>query len=232
MTTRPVIFNAAMVRAILDGTKSVTRRVIKPKPYASTDEFVHHEDGTWQEHGDLGMCNGCRGPHNAPIRCPFGVPGDKLYVRETWAPYRGCDEPLKSFRSATCARYAADNSVYLLGGDTPPTKLDSYALAPHREMPGGPWPWRPSIHMPKFASRITLEVTDVRVERVQDISEEDAKAEGVGAQPHYFRGPEPCLQGSSYRDGFRDLWDSIAKPGERWAANPWVFAVSFKRLAP
>jgi len=191
---RPIIFSAPMVRAILEGRKTQTRRVVKRLTHdAALRRFTH------------AIVEG---------RCPYGRPGDRLWVRETWAPYHGADEPVRELDDADCVRYAADGAVHMAmhdGVDQDP--LDAYGLAPHVSMPGGPWKWRPSIHMPRWASRITLDVVDVRVERLCSISAADAADEGVDV-----------------RTEFVELWESINGAGS-WGANPWVWVVTFKRVS-
>ena len=180
MKERPIIFSAPMVRAILSGAKTQTRRVVKP----------HH----------MAMV----GAEQFPILalCPFGRPGDRLWVREQFACVRT--------QEMRYVEYKADRSLSDFEGYDNPA--------------GGRW--RPSIHMPRWASRITLEVTGVRVERVQDISGMDAKREGVSVPAHI---PEDGADLDYARRGFRRLWEEIHGPGS-WDANPWVWAVKFKRL--
>jgi hypothetical protein len=181
MKTRPILMSAPMVRAVLDGRKTQTRRVIKPtKNHPEIDP-----DGVYELHpGDIELA-----------RCPYGQPGDLLYVRESFAT----------------AGWKAE-TVYMA------------------DYPGDPkgMGWTPSIHMPLWASRITLEITDIRVERLQDISEGDAIAEGVGE--HWICSDSmPCHSGLNYNplSRFKDLWQSINGP-ESWDANPWVWAVEFR----
>ena len=165
MTERPILFSAPMVRAILDRTKTQTRRVVKLKPdYMET--FL-------------------RLPNKVAC-CPYGQPGGRLWVRET---FEDCESALHS-----CVLYRAD-------GGTPGTK------------------WTPSIHMPRWASRITLEITGVRVERLRDNREADAISEGT---------PFPC---GGWVGGYQKLWESIHGPGS-WDLNPWVWVVEFKRVTP
>ena len=215
MKERPIIFKGEMVRAILDGRKTQTRRVIKPQPVCDLDGayFDAYNDGPqwnwWLPDGR--MCKG----HDI-VRCPFGAPGDLLWVRECWTIFEppleyegGCniEESLKGI-----------NNDYL--------KRCEVAYRADGEQ-DGPVRWRPSIHMPRWASRITLEVKDVRVERVQDISAKDAKKEGdkerSGHPEFYAFGPE-C-----HRRWFSHLWNSInAKRGYSWESNPWVWVVEFE----
>lgn len=177
MTDRPIIFSGPMVKALLAGRKTQTRRVLNP-PYGFLEYL---RDGTWR-----------------PI-CTKFFPGDRLYVRESacWV-------------SAWGWRYRADNDD----------------LTDKRES-GEVGRWRPSIHMPRSASRITLTVTEVRVERLQEISNEDAIAEGIKPHGHAFTGygNQSDVWMAPY-DSFRSLWNSLHGP-DAWDANPWVVAVSF-----
>lgn len=188
---RPILFSGAMVRAILDGKKTQTRRVVKPQPPADWVPSPWPYDGAaWSDR-----------------RCPYGAPGDRLWVRETWAPISPDEErrPIRECR----IEYRADTSAARPGGWDEDTDDPEAAR------------WRPSIHMPRWASRLTLEVTGVRVERVQDISEDDARAEGV-----YPYADNP-------RRFFQELWNSInGARGYGWNSNPWVWVVEFRRVAP
>lgn len=194
---RPILFNAEMVRAVLGGRKTVTRRVVKPQP----DHF-HVFDGRKEPCvSDDSLLPGptCAGE----IPCPYGVPGDRLWVREAFRLRADQDhKPPRDDWWKSGAWYAADGAQ--------PTGCG-----------GGPGRLRPSIHMPRWASRITLEVTDVRVERVQDISEEDARAEGMRINIYQ--------QKMTRRDHFKALWDSIHGDGA-WERNDWVWVVTFKRI--
>lgn len=170
MAERPILFNTAMVRAILAGTKTQTRRVVK------------HSPAPWnREHTAWDM-----------TRCPYGQPGDRLWVRETWAPL---------------------------------TNGYAYAADPiWNASPSGRW--RPRIHMPRAASRILLEVTGVCAQRLQDISDADAKAEGVALTPRTC-----TMYDGIWRDAYRDLWESINGKFS-WSRNPWLWVVEFKRIEP
>ncbi len=181
MSEHPILFSAAMVKAILEGRKTQTRRVIKPQPIHNIKhrEYIAVIDGSKKQ-------------------CPYGQPGDRLWVRETWqlSEEAGMYYPETGRLPDTLCEYAAD-----------------YSEVERKD--GGPW--KPSIFMPRWASRITLEVVKVRVERLQDMSYEDAVAEGID---HIY--PQGRLQ-------FRMLWDSInAKRGYGWDVNPWVWVVEFK----
>ncbi len=136
----------------------------------------------------------------ASLLCPLGQPGDRLWVRETWAPFN-------PHQSHGCC-YRADNDLREL-----------------QTQPGTAFRWRPSIHMPRWASRITLEITRVWVERVHDITDQNAFNEGAPTTTGCL--DDPCVM--SFRQGFNDLWQSIYGT---WAANPWVWAVEFRRMKP
>lgn len=194
---RPILFSGEMVRAILDGRKTQTRRVIKP-----------NHAGRVKEPGS--RRNWHLADPNAVLACPYGQPGDLLWVRETWSQdSRGGCLP------------NGEDAVYYRA-DFPSDKIWAGS-------------WKPSIHMPRWASRITLRVTDVRVERVQDISEADAQAEGAefSELPCFSRIPNQrrgFRQIAGYRAGFLTLWDSInAGRGYGWDTNPWVWALTFER---
>ncbi|HBX8171721.1 TPA: hypothetical protein MIH42_16890 [Klebsiella pneumoniae] len=224
MKERGMIFNGEMVRAILDGRKTQTRRIMKVQPEPSKsrpgdfwfsskklESMVHISDFA---------------PGNSPIAdyhlfiqehcCPFGAVGDRIWVRETWA------------------RYNIDQN--------------SHDLA-YRATTPADWPeegrWRPSIHMPRWASRILLEITNVRIERLNAISPEDAESEGLectnftgfGDEPGLPSYPEPDVyfdplkkQWKEYPpEAFAGLWESIYGEGS-WKANPWVWVIEFKRI--
>jgi hypothetical protein len=187
---RPILFSSPMVRAILAGTKTQTRRLVKPvrgfehnnvcRPDMAADSWAVWWHGEFERVGCLQTC-------------PYGVPGDRLWVRETW-------------------QENTPPSGYIYRADDVAGHIDSG--------------WRPSIFMPREACRLRLEVTDVRVQRLQDISEQDAKAEGVPTRTYTDgRGFEPATL------GFRYLWDSINAKRAAWDSNPWVWALTFRRAA-
>lgn len=195
---RPILFSGPMVRAILDGSKTQTRRVAK-HPLAQAAVRINSYKG--QSEFDCIFSDDTGGI----ICCPHGAPGDRLWVRETWAHERdgtGCPDD-------TGVLYRATDP----GWDDEGTGLR----------------WRPSIFMPRAASRILLEITDVRVQRLQEVSEEDARAEGVDLQG--FRSLTEGIAGREHRIQFCTLWESIHGPGS-WDANPWVWAITFRRLGP
>jgi hypothetical protein len=213
MKERPILFEDAMVLAILAGAKTQTRRVVK----ARADKDMGPRC-VMQPHEIAGEVNG-----GSYRNSPYGEPGDRLWVRETWGV---ADKWLHECETdpPRCIAYraglAARNFDPVYDVDT-----SSWAFEPHMK-------WRPSIHMPRWASRITLEITGVRVERLTDISEADAMAEG---SPFYEEGMDaPSSDTSeewSYRASFCRLWESINGPGS-WDANPWVWCMSFRRVQP
>ncbi|WP_323084819.1 ASCH domain-containing protein [Klebsiella variicola] len=211
MKERGMIFNGEMVRAILDGRKTQTRRPIKWKQTRFT-EIGEREDGSkwpWSEDAE----HACDFWHP----CPFGAVGDRIWVRETFAALEsGSYEQVKP-QEGHCQdlRYAATDRLAKSDAD-----IRGYK-------------WVPSIHMPRWASRILLEITDVRVERLNAISEEDARAEGIIDGGCLNCGePEPCGCANpepDATDAFAYLWQSIYGQ-ESWNANPWVWVISFKRV--
>lgn len=181
-TERPINFNGEMIRSILEGRKTVTRRPIKNQ----VGDSINCGDGCYIP---LPTCERVAHLHYNSLLslCPFGVPGDRLWVREVWA-YNGC-----------------------LNCGTPHYQASDPDYAQKSMMSDG---WKSPVTMPRWASRITLEVTGVRVERVQGITEEGARVEGFES-----------------RDAFLDYWDGIyAAKGFGRDANPWVWVVEFKRV--
>lgn len=213
---RPILFSGPMVRAILDGTKTQTRRLVKPRGGWTIDErddgTLWPMDPTWSS-GDA---------HDPWWPCPFGEPGDRLWVRETHAvlcrladPVCPCEAPPPAPGANHCVEYRADTEAARPGGwDAAPDDAEAAK-------------WKPSIHMPRWASRITLEVTGVRVERLQDITEKDAREEGVAPAPFCKAGRATGLE---HVEAFEDLWDTINGKRATWASNPWVWVVGFRRV--
>lgn len=198
---RPILFSSQMVRAIIDGQKTQTRRLIKGVPA----DFIHY---TPLEHfdGSIGAIFSSKpeitnGIEVGTIYCPYGKPGDKLWVRETWASYGS---------PARITSYRADRDTPLTGGK-----------------------WSPSIHMPRWASRITLEIVGVRVERLQDIGKDGRKARDVlaeGITPELIANERKWFHADdSPAIAYSRLWESINGKGS-WRANPWVWVVEFKPL--
>jgi len=187
MKERPIIFSGPMVRAILNGSKTQTRRVAK----LTANGYVKEPGGHRRWH---------TADFDARLACRYGQPGDRLWVRETW-------------------RHIEGGAVYDAAGGL----MDSHdpETIYRADRPHFPGPWRPAIHMPRWASRIALEVTGVRVERLHEISEADAIAEGVNNSLH--------LPGGRFaRENFAHLWWTINGDGS-WDANPWVWVVDFRR---
>ncbi|MCP4153034.1 MAG: hypothetical protein GY757_35205 [bacterium] len=194
---KPIIFSTEMVKAILDGRKTQTRRIIKPQPGCGVADFYHRPDGLFQgTHLKVGV--GC-GVGN-PICCPYGKPGDKLWVRETFTGDGWCG--------------------YFYKADGTELPLDMGEVEFKR--------WKPSIHMPRDAARITLQVVSVRVERLRDISTEDIHQEGFELNLEPGKIHEIPSMGLA-QQWFKDLWDNInTKRGYPWESNPWVWVVEFE----
>lgn len=229
MAERPILFSGPMVRAILEGRKTQTRRVVRGDAGENAEVWAAPRtiDEPWEwgllaDHGRAG--------HGGYTRCPYGAPGDTLWVRETWCHAR---DPITS-KPNGLFHYKAD------GEDVFEDDGDGYAV----ENKDGTWksPWRSPLYMPRWASRLTLRVTDVRVHRLHEVTEEDALAEGVEAPrcpncgytrvdcgvhlDHHLCGPtEP----PSATFEFEYLWESINGKRAPWSSNPWVWAVTFER---
>ena len=209
MREHPIIFSAPMVRAILEGRKTQTRRVVRGGQPKGVGTF-HVDTGFKGGRPTLVETTPC--PAGREIhwlqRMPYGQPGDRLWVRETHL----LDPPIDGSWPSVGDGFA---SIEDIPGRYRNTKHVLYRADNNLS---GDWCWRPSIHMPRWASRITLELTDVRVQRVQDISEEDALAEG-------------CRSQIKHSAAFADLWDSINESrGFGWNANPYVWALTFRRV--
>ncbi|HCQ7871365.1 MULTISPECIES: hypothetical protein [Bacteria] len=199
MKERGMIFNGEMVRAILDGRKTQTRRPIKWKQTRFT-EIGEREDGSkwpWSEDAE----HACDFWHP----CPFGAVGDRIWVREAFRVHSRATDV------ATLVYKASERNSW-----TEQTRRVPVAVC---NKPATPEKWTPSLHMPRWASRILLEITGVRVERLRSMSQDDARAEGVIAASG------PMEAGLA----FRELWDSIYGE-ESWKANPWVWVIEFKRV--
>jgi hypothetical protein len=202
---RPIILSGAMVRAILEGRKTQTRRVVKLLPVWFNR--VHTCSGDIDRVTGQTLRHDCLSDSTGEFYrfCPYGKPGDRLWVRETWAPH---DEAAINNRECEFIYYRADDE----------TKYESDGA------------WHPSIFMPRWASRITLEVKAIRVERLQKISGFDARSEGYPEDM-----PDHTLMhdggGRKTRQWFHAQWDTInARRGYSWESNPWVWVIEFKKL--
>lgn len=211
MKERPILMNGAMVRATLPGAKTQTRRIMKQQPHAESLVIGGYAISVNQRRTTSGTSSEAVSIATARIAdyCPYGKVGDRLYVRETWA------QPTTLDPGPTFYRADYPDCVPAHFENVPPAKAIR---------------WTPSIHMPRALSRILLEIVCVRVERLKDISEADAKAEGA---PDYEEGtdapPPDDASTWSYQASFQRLWESINGAGS-WEANPWVWVVEFKRV--
>ena len=224
MSMKPILFNTEMVRAILDGRKTCTRRVIKPQPYGKcTYPLGFVTDST--EKKEVGCFGFGIDEYGGSIQYakPSYQPGDILYVRETWEHFECCccegdehgncyREPQQSVlnKSCGCYMYRATDEIY---GDAK---------------------WHPSIHMPKEAARIWLKVTDVRVERLQEITEEEAGAEGAVDNRGFIHSYDnEYTHIHTAREDFAEIWNNTVKKSDfdryGWDANPWVWVIEFER---
>lgn len=209
MKCMPILFSPPMVRAILAGRKTQTRRILKPQHIPAGVRTLRFENQNAEELMHV-------------AKCPYGSPGDRLWVRETWGEVSHVDwgDPRK------------EPFVHVLGPDERCIIYREEALRHGFEWAGESEAerWRPSIHMPRWASRLALAITDVRVQRVQEISEEDACWEGaMGPFPTFSHGEIGEGGPDSHRDGFADLWNSINGP-DAWQRNDWVWALTFEVL--
>ena len=215
---RGMIFNAGMVRAILSGQKTQTRRIMKNQPagdYPDAPVMIRNIESGFQWHGKHG--------ESSVFPCPLGSVGDRIWVRETWqgplVDFENSDDLLRN-----AEKYEKpENCVYEADGVPAPEFYDADDNLRCC--------WRPSIHMPRWASRILLEITNVRVERLNDISEQDAIAEGLerynddGIVYYGPYGKGDCRP----ERAFSNLWKSIYGE-EDWKKNPWVWVIEFKRV--
>jgi len=246
-TERPILFSGEMVRAILDGRKGMTRRIVKPQPqehhWSVLPGYEQHALLMPTPQGPMariwhyydGMEDGVRW-----IKCPFGKPGNRLWVRETWQ--------------------VRDDKSYYTKADLKAHRTEHPNCAEiwEKTQPPEAFPdWRSPIFMPRWASRLTLEITAIRVERLQEITEADARAEGVpdgqratapddkhancvncgqhrnqhvGQVRGCFGGTGTIFSTNTYRGGFAFLWDQINGKRASWESNPWVWIVEFKRV--
>ena len=230
MKERPILFSGAMVRAVLSGAKTQTRRLLRWRP---------REEGINLQFSGLSLgCYNCDDPASGyvlrsrgagscwndrtwPAHCPYGAPGDRLWVREAFA-YSVKDPD--SFHEP--GEYSAETHDIVCRATSDNTGEWEHYEDGNRTRCAPPW--RPGIHMPRWASRITLEITEVRVQRLQEIGGYDVLAEGVD------NGKSNPTMGVRWqnmqRTAFEELWNSINGKRAPWSSNPWVWAVSFRRL--
>ncbi len=224
---RPILFSGPMIRALLEGRKTQTRRVVKPQPAHPhvfralngaewcDDPGVFLWDAKWEDD------DGRHGVFVGEARCPYGQPGDRLWVKEPWWHYSAPYLEQAGFVGGTVTRLGEKVGHWHPNGDFNPADY-------------GIWTKKGPRFMPRWASRITLEITDVRVERLQEITEEDARAEGVAEIGGNFAGcfsAGPHLSGVDARTAFARLWDSLNAPrGYSFESNPWVWALTFRLL--
>jgi len=236
MAEKPILFSTPMVQAILDGRKTMTRRVCKDiagydfkwgldrEPYIGNYKvFTKTEPGKWdwvtlENQWLYDIQTAVDDSRTHLLKCPY-QPGDRLYVRETWY-YESHMHELTAGEPDLSNGLYSHRYIYRASNPDYPVNVGVGELG-----------WKPSIHMPKVAARIWLEVTNVRVERLQEIATDDAKAEGV-LQPGVI--PSNTLirntEGSIPRTNFKILWDSLnASRGFSWEQNPWVWVISFER---
>lgn len=203
MKERPILFSAPMVRAILEGRKTQTRRVVKPQPAGK--DLKSTLDGKWFSKPFGGLVLPMI--EDLPIECPYGQLGDRLYVREAWATH-SCFDAI------------------------PPRDLTTRSIHYQADGKAETGKYRQAFHMPRWASRILLEITAVRVERLNDISEADSRAEGCpwsdGAPDEHGLPTQLVVEA---KDEFVHLWRSINGPGS-WETNPWVWVIEFKKVTP
>lgn len=211
---KPILFNTEMVKAILDGRKTQTRRVVKPQSILQCDGPYIFDNGN-----QVLYCKGCgdwvaKADGRTAFAPPY-TPGEILWVRETWCEY--------------CADHVIDRKRFAYKADATPISEEARVELGYK--------WKPSIHMPKEAARIFLLVTDVRVERLQDITEAGARAEGCCAYKDKIgdgKFDDVICFDLTAKDAFTELWNSTIKPADlpkySWDANPWVWVIEFERI--
>jgi hypothetical protein len=234
LKVRPIIFTGESVRAILAGSKVQTRRIMKPQPPEWVREFgqtAFTPPGHISGRGEYED----QGPGEKFFKCPYGVPGDRLWMREAWLGLHRDHwaHPNQSKESVVNER--GDRNAVAYRADTTPEGEEIRRQYGYR--------WRPSIHMPRWASRITLEVTEVRVQRLQEISGEDAQAEGISPlaaseiSSELLRAFPSMRRGASEREermlaAFGYQWDRLNAKRAPWPSNPWVWGITFRRIKP
>lgn len=235
MKERGMIFNGEMVHAILDGRKTQTRRIMKPQPEPCPREGHWWPSNVFKTmlHIEEEMQNG-KGGWGGLVgdACPFGDVGDRIWVRETFSCIGNEDGHPVDAKGNLCSREEAQR-IYRASAVQKPNNYGLWSSPDGFDFEGV---WTPSIHMPRWASRILLEITHVRIERLNAISEEDAMREGIDAdrltesKDNYDCIADHNMTGRPSAKGyFSDLWQSIYGE-ESWAANPWVWVIEFKRV--
>lgn len=199
MKERGMIFNAEMVRAVLEGRKTQTRRMMKVQPHAGVRDSVFVKSGLEDGHGK-------------ELVCPFGAVGDRLWVRETFRVHsRATDVATLVYKASEQQSWTQQTHRVPIENCNKPAVIDN---------------WTPSIHMPRWASRVALEITGVRVERLNNMTEADAMAEGC-------QGGHDSIPGYMYsatpHEHFHHVWESIYGE-DSWLANPWVWVIEFQRV--
>lgn len=214
MKEKPILFSGSMVRALLDGRKTQTRRIFKINPLYDFPSAIH-PDGSgngfvcwWGDNVPPAEKTVRFYPGDDGIKCPYGKPGDRLWVRETWA------------KNEVLPIEDREQGDFIYRADLNDRGVSKWSAT-----------WKPSIHMPRLASRIALDITGIRVERLQDISEEDCLEEGVELTPFWGEAErgEPATGYPAEKYAFRALWESINGPGS-WDLNTWVWVVEFRRV--
>ena len=243
MNEKPILFNTEMVKAILDGRKTQTRRIVRLTEFQKA--ISHGYD--WMFRDKRGLWNEVPASWLLRNKCPYGRPGDLLWVRETWKPgawrddgriaidYKASPELTKTPWLTIPEEYPGKQFDELWEQWT--NELRDMGWFPDKngvyqwESGQSPLKWRPSIFMPRWASRITLRMTDVWVERVQEISEADVQREGWFFQNHDLSKRYDPVTMDTARQWFAELWDSVnAKRGFSWDSNPWVWVVEFEKV--
>ena len=209
MKERPILFSGEMVRAILDGRKTQTRRIVKPQPklFGGDD---NHLGEWWMPVGGI---------HRERWHCPYGKPGDRLWVKEAFGESKVRDLSVtdrihlvhKAWRYKADAEIESTDGIFVCG-----RRDDGKAIRTRADL----YKWTSPLFMPREASRITLEITNIRVERLQDISFADVNAEGLDTRDRF----------TSWAVPFIGLWDKINGKKHPWASNPWVWVVEFKTI--
>lgn len=240
---RPIIFSDQMVRAILDGRKTQTRRVMNPQPPAWVETFgssVFTPHGHISGRGYWKGVPGDEGPAEKHFRSPYGCAWERLWVRETYMvqPTPGCTFG-EAMKGTKLSAFYRDGSRLDLDNGWEASGPGLHVWGTNHEYPAERYGiWRPSIHMPRWASRILLDVVSVRVQRLHDITPEDCRAEGIevprcGCEACAMTSAICPADASAYMVDYRLLWDKInANRGHPWRSNPWVWVIEFRRVTP